>query len=420
MNVKKIILTIILILLNSLSFSQDYWESIYNSEEPIYNIAINSYNDLFVAESNGLFKSLDFGNSWELILDVVGYIKIDINNNLYCSPPPMFFSSNNGDDWEALNYPGLGITHIFKDSQNNIFVGFWGGIYKSSDNGVTWDLVLSFSNCEVTNAIAENSEGLLFAGTMTFITVSCGVYQSIDQGENWEYIGLEYEYISSLAINSNDEIFAGSRGHHLLGGGGIFRSSDNGETWIELRDDVLVTSVAIDSEDRIFIGCSDLDGALGSVYFSEDNGESWQMIESEVITPDIGIEFLTISDDDYLYAISYETVNHVYRSVQSTTTSANNFLIPNIPDITLCNYPNPFNPETTISYNLPANIENPVIEIFNIKGEKVRQYSISNFHSSFVWDGTDSYQNQISSGVYLYRLKSDNGVLISNKMLLLK
>jgi hypothetical protein len=86
----------------------------------------------------------------------------------------------------------------------------------------------------------------------------------------------------------------------------------------------------------------------------------------------------------------------------------------------LQNYPNPFNPVTTISYDLPDNTTNPVIEIFNIKGEKIRQYSIFNFQSSIVWDGTDNYQNQVSSGIYLYRLKSDEGVLLSKKMLLLK
>ncbi|MCK4311700.1 MAG: hypothetical protein KAW88_03080, partial [Candidatus Cloacimonetes bacterium] len=99
----------------------------------------------------------------------------------------------------------------------------------------------------------------------------------------------------------------------------------------------------------------------------------------------------------------------------------------------LKNYPNPFKPSgagrspgTTISYELPVNVENPVIEIFNIKGEKIRSLcafpnpDLSGGTRCVVWDGTDNYQNQVSSGVYLYRLKSDEGVLMSKKMLLLK
>ena len=93
-------------------------------------------------------------------------------------------------------------------------------------------------------------------------------------------------------------------------------------------------------------------------------------------------------------------------------------------DYKLLNYPNPFNPITTISFDLPVYIANPVIEIFNVKGEKVRELPIvspSPAHTlSVKWDGTDNYQNQVSSGVYLYRIKTDEGISISKKMLLLK
>ena len=92
----------------------------------------------------------------------------------------------------------------------------------------------------------------------------------------------------------------------------------------------------------------------------------------------------------------------------------------------LTNYPNPFKPSvagrspaTTISYNLPANITNPVIEIFNIKGKKVKSFKCQN-QMPIIWDGTDNYRNQVASGVYLYQLRSDEDVLISKKMLLLK
>ena len=88
------------------------------------------------------------------------------------------------------------------------------------------------------------------------------------------------------------------------------------------------------------------------------------------------------------------------------------------------NYPNPFNPITTICFDLPVNIENPVIEIFNIKGEKIRTLCAFPYGSlgtsSVVWDGTDNNRNPVSSGVYLYRIKTDEGVSISKKMLLLK
>ena len=85
----------------------------------------------------------------------------------------------------------------------------------------------------------------------------------------------------------------------------------------------------------------------------------------------------------------------------------------------LTNYPNPFNPITTISYNLPSNIDNPVIEIFNIKGQRIKTFNCQN-QIPITWDGKDKYQNQVSSGIYLYRIKSDDFESKTKKMLLLK
>ncbi|MCK4694993.1 MAG: T9SS type A sorting domain-containing protein, partial [Candidatus Cloacimonetes bacterium] len=75
-----------------------------------------------------------------------------------------------------------------------------------------------------------------------------------------------------------------------------------------------------------------------------------------------------------------------------------------------------------IHYQLPEDIDVELI-IYNIKGQFVKVL-VNDFQNagehSFIWDGTDQYRNPVSSGVYLYRLKSDEGVLMSKKMLLLK
>ena len=85
------------------------------------------------------------------------------------------------------------------------------------------------------------------------------------------------------------------------------------------------------------------------------------------------------------------------------------------------NYPNPFNPSTTIEFAVPYKMQLS-IEIFNILGEKVKLLYSDEFTSgnySLVWDGKDNAGNNVSSGVYLYKISSDN-FSISKKMLLLK
>ena len=85
------------------------------------------------------------------------------------------------------------------------------------------------------------------------------------------------------------------------------------------------------------------------------------------------------------------------------------------------NYPNPFNPETTISFNL-AEQGFVTIEVFNIRGQKVKTVVKDAFvpgHHSVVWDGTDRKGNPVSSGMYFYRMNSQDH-FSTKKMLLLK
>jgi hypothetical protein len=83
------------------------------------------------------------------------------------------------------------------------------------------------------------------------------------------------------------------------------------------------------------------------------------------------------------------------------------------------NYPNPFNPETSIGYNL-ENPENATIEIFNTKGQLVQTFKdLCNENSCVVWDGNDYTGNPVSSGIYFYKLNTNEGDHI-RKMILAK
>jgi hypothetical protein len=85
------------------------------------------------------------------------------------------------------------------------------------------------------------------------------------------------------------------------------------------------------------------------------------------------------------------------------------------------NFPNPFNPETTLRFSLPK-AETVSLEIFNLKGQKVRSYSnmqLSSGDHSIVWNATDDKGNSLPSGIYMYRLNAGN-YSRSRKMILMK
>lgn len=88
------------------------------------------------------------------------------------------------------------------------------------------------------------------------------------------------------------------------------------------------------------------------------------------------------------------------------------------------NFPNPFNPSTTISFSLnPEDAEDAEIIIYNLKGQKVKTFSNFQINQSpnpeVVWDGTDEKGKSVTSGIYLYKLKAGNFEK-TKKMLLLK
>ena len=88
----------------------------------------------------------------------------------------------------------------------------------------------------------------------------------------------------------------------------------------------------------------------------------------------------------------------------------------------LNNYPNPFNPSTTISFNLPEE-RNVKLEIFNIKGQKVKTlmdaYSCKG-HFELLWKGLDDNEKKVASGNYFAKLKVNGDIKAVRKLILLK
>ncbi len=95
--------------------------------------------------------------------------------------------------------------------------------------------------------------------------------------------------------------------------------------------------------------------------------------------------------------------------------------VPAVPVLSM-NYPNPFNPTTTICFSIPeaSKVE---MDIYNIKGQKVKKLVNDDYprgNHKVQWQGVNETGHQVSSGVYFYRLKVNGKSIGVKKMLMLK
>jgi len=85
------------------------------------------------------------------------------------------------------------------------------------------------------------------------------------------------------------------------------------------------------------------------------------------------------------------------------------------------NYPNPFNPTTTLRFDLPE-VSDITLIIYNMLGQKVRTFNYQNTsagYHSVKWNATNDYGDPVGAGVYLYQLQTKDFVK-TRKMVLLK
>ena len=99
--------------------------------------------------------------------------------------------------------------------------------------------------------------------------------------------------------------------------------------------------------------------------------------------------------------------------------SANELHIDNV-SLKTSNYPNPFNPTTTISFDLATDSE-VAVEVYNLRGQKVKtlvKQKMVAGQNNVVWNGDDSNGSKVSSGIYFYRVKTKHSTVMKKIMLL--
>lgn len=167
------------------------------------------------------------------------------DNNLLASYRFGILQSKNGGSHFDVVLHASSVFSIFSTSSGNIYAGGPGKVFRSFNQGLSWDSVSLNSSYPVLQ-FAENPQGHLFAITSAFDTekgyVGDGVFFSNDQGKTWTQRNSGLGNLKScerIASDKNGRIYLTVADDHVSGNGGLFISDDNGLSWqhIDIRID---------------------------------------------------------------------------------------------------------------------------------------------------------------------------------------
>ena len=302
---------------------------------------------VFVATaSGGVWKTTNNGTSWKPIFDSesvssIGTIAVapsdpsivwvgtgESNNRQSSSwGDGIYKSVDGGESWRNM---GLAATHhigrvvIHPQNPNVVYVAalghLWGpnperGVYKSSDGGTTWVLVLKISNDTGVSDIAMDpqSSDTLYAAAYQRRRTPFGfngggpesaIYKTTDGGATWKKLtkGLPYETGGDtgrigLDIYRKDPHIVYALVQHEKGG--TFRSEDKGETWKKMSDvdprPSYYSQIRIDPNNDLRIW------ELGAqMFYSEDGGKKFATDRVTSIHGDFHAMWIDPADSNHL------------------------------------------------------------------------------------------------------------------------
>ncbi len=372
---KKLKLTVILILLLPLfSFSQEYWEHVYTTDtNTIMSLKVAENGTIYYGGAKGLFISDDEGQTWDFkyLLNYVWLysLEFDIDSNLIVGASYKLYNYDiENDSFYFIETPPplanfiaifVDSTQIFANSADNQILRYKDDEWKNIDIG---------NDVGTVYAILKDTNNVIYVGTTGF-DYGGGVYRSFDYGDTWEFMGLYHYYIRSLAIDSQNRLYAGAIGHVTTGDGGFFRYNNQTLSWDTLNNNARVQSIYFNEEDSLYVGIYSIGGNAGA-WMSPDFGNTWFNISSGLPDPSHesnNVKDITESTEGFLYAIVGDNKS-IYKSTDSTVVGLEKPA--HSEEFTFQVFPNPFSSQLLIILN-DKSYGHCNVSFFNIRGEIV-------------------------------------------------
>jgi photosystem II stability/assembly factor-like uncharacterized protein len=290
-----------------LMFDGKNWSPYSKSKTSSFTSVFKTENNIFLGVSTsrtGIYKSTDFGYTWNLInnqnINKKYFSKVFFINQkigFAITDSEMFKTSDEGNNWTPIQLPintsiGENLSDFkFSNLSDGIFITRNGAVFQSIDTGNTWlklsyntqNYLSSISMLDEKTGIIVGSDGSIFKTNNGFKT-----WQKMTNSSNKFLRYVNY-------IDENTWFAVGFEGE-------ILKSTDGGNTWLKKQSGVKENLSCIKFVTKQLGYCV---GDNGVMIKTQDGGESWELINSSTLK---GLFDLVIVDSNNVLAFGSEGV----------------------------------------------------------------------------------------------------------------
>lgn len=422
---KRILYTLIIITIFSTTLKSQWTVYQTNTTMQLNKIQFINENTGFAAggsefynDSAVFFRTTNSGMSWTKfivydstvprITNVYGLFFVNANTGFLSGRSlDVYKTTNGGLKWQPIRLPYYSLTQIynalyFVNENTGYAAGRYGYVCKTTNGGINWELKADLEG---------NLHGVYFINQNTgfFSSASGGVYKTTNGGQNFSYHYLgEFGFESVRFINDTIGFICG---RDVFFHSAVFKTTNCGITWENIFEgNYMLYDVFFVNQNSGFLSGQDI------IFKTTTSGINWYSLSNPENNGFLSI-FFTTTD----YGFISGGTGKIYK-----TTSGGvwiNQISSEVPDgfkISNC-YPNPFNSELKVQIELNTGlINNPeiILEVYNTLGKLILSKNINlQFPGKYEMGiRFDEYP----SGIYFVRLRSQDVVTNSKKIILLK
>jgi photosystem II stability/assembly factor-like uncharacterized protein len=386
-------------------------------------------------QDNGTLRTLGGVSDWERIFGGDGFtVIVDPTDSDVIYVEYQYgnlFKSTNGGGWFSSAMDGIASgdrrnwhTPVVMDPTDpqRLYYGSQ-RVYRSTDGAGSWS--------PISGDLTDGDQGANF-GTVTTIAVAPSspsvLYAGTDDGHVWVYspfdgqwrdisAGLPVRWVTEIKVDPADHrtayvTFSGLRWDDPISH--VYRTTDAGATWQDIGQglpEAPVNALEVDPDhpQALYVGTD-----VG-VYYTGDLGGNWLPLGT-------GLPRAPVLDLDFHQPTRTLVAGTHGRSLFTVTAPAPTTPVQDLPAavaVDLRAAPNPFNPATTLRFELAA-AGAVRLEIYDVRGNRVAtvaERSLSAGRHEIRWDATDPDGRPLGSGLYLARLVTDAGTATTKLML---